>query len=102
MNDYRTELATIVADTTPGANTDALGSDFQLKRAGNLVRVTVQTAGASAVNLVPSSGSAITLGTTSAGVAVTYELALDQGRTWNFQTVAATAIEFLAIHEVQA
>lgn len=102
MNDYRTELATIVADATPGSNSDALGSDFQLKRAGNLVRVTVQTTGASAINLVPNSGSAVTLGTTSAGVASTYELALDQGRTWNVQTVAETAIELLVVQEVQA
>lgn len=104
-DDFRIELATLTADTVVAADTDSLGSDFTLRRGGNLVRVTVQAAAAADdVLLVPDSGTALNLGALSAGVASTFEVALDHGRTWNVQTstTGGWTIEHLAIIEVQA
>jgi len=101
MNDYRTELATVIADTSPGANTDIFGADFQLKRAGNLLRITAQCASDVTLSLVPSSGTAVALGTVGAS-AVTFEVAVDQGRTWNAQINGAVAVHHLVVVEVQA
>jgi hypothetical protein len=101
--DYRTELATITADASVSQNTDFFASDFSVKRAGNLVRISIQATTAIAINIVPSSGSAIHLGTLSANVVSTYTIALDAARTFNLQTSAAdeSTIEFCCVQEVQ-
>lgn len=106
MLDYRKELAALVADTVIAQDTDALAADFQLGRAGNLVRITI-VATADVFVLVPNSGSAIELnngGALTADGVYTEELALDQGRTWNLQTPNAggATIKHLCIQEVQA
>lgn len=105
--DYRKELATIATDTSKAQNVDWLGTDFQLSRAGNLVRITLAIDAAVEVALVPSSGSNINLNGGSAMTAnavYTEELALDQARTWNLQTpnVAGCNVIHLVVVEVQA
>jgi hypothetical protein len=101
--DYRTELATVTANTTVSQNTDIFTSDFQVKRAGNLVRISIQSTAALAMNLVPNTGSPIHLGSLTANIVSTYELALDQGRTFNLQSATAgdNTLEFVCIQEVQ-
>jgi len=101
--DYRTELATITANATVGQNTDFFGSDFSVQRAGNLVRISIQATAAIAINIVPSSGAVIHLGTLSADAVSTYTIALDAGRTFNLQTSAAgeSTVEFCCVQEVQ-
>lgn len=102
-DDYRTELVTVTSDTVIAQNTDVLGSDFFLKRAANLCRISVASTAVPLV-LTPSSGTAITLGTPSAGVVTTYELALDHGRTWNLQSTDAggVTVYHLCVQEVSA
>ena len=101
--DYRTELATVTANTTVSQDTDIFASDFQVKRAGNLVRISIQATSALTMNLVPNTGSPIHLGALSANLVSTFELALDQGRTFNLQsgTAGDNTLEFCCIQEVQ-
>lgn len=106
MEDYRKELATIITDTVKAQNVDILAADFQLKRAGNLIRISIAGT-AVAVNLIPSSGSAFALNSGSAlplNSAYTEEIALDHGRTWNLQTadVAGITVRHLCVQEIQA
>jgi hypothetical protein len=103
MHDYRTQLAAISADTSKAADTDLFSSDFTIKRAGNLVRISLQVGAAAAINVVPNSGSALHLGTASANTLTTYTLALDHGRTWNIQHGAGsdTTFEHCVVQEVQ-
>lgn len=106
MEDYRRELATIITDTVKAQNVDILASDFQLERAGNLIRISVMATAVS-IMLVPSSGSAIYLnnaGALAANGILTETVALDQGRTWNLQTsnAAGITVKHLCIQEIQA
>jgi hypothetical protein len=103
MHDYRTELAAISADTSKGATTDLFASDFTLKRAGNLVRISVQVATTTDINLVPNTGSALHLGNSSANTLNTFTVALDHGRTWNIQHAHGSAVTFehCVVQEVQ-
>ncbi len=104
MNDYRTELATITTDTAAAQNTDILASDFQVKRAGNLVRITI-SATAVALRLVPSSGTTVPIDSALPNtVLTTFELALDAGRTFNLQTndPSGITVYHLVIQEIQA
>tara|TARA_Y100001938_G_scaffold143809_1_gene217233 strand:- start:640 stop:954 length:315 start_codon:yes stop_codon:yes gene_type:complete len=103
MHDYRTELAAISADTSKGQNTDVFSSDFTLKRAGNLVRISIQTDTTAAINVVPNSGSALHLGNATANTLATFTFALDHGRTWNIQHSHSgdVAIEHCVVQEVQ-
>lgn len=102
--DYRTHLAEIVSDAATAQNVDVLATDFQVQRAGNLVRLSI-SATAVSLRLIPSTGSAVIL---SAGLTLdtmtTFEFALDTGRTWNLQTDAGAGItvKHLVIAEVQA
>lgn len=107
MNDYRTELKKLTSDTTKAQNTDLFGTDFQLQRAGNVCRITIQATAAVELALVPNSGSSLHL---NGGAALTanglhtFELYLDQSRTWNLQTpnVAGITVEACLVFEVQA
>ncbi len=103
MQTYRRELASIIEDTVVAQNADWLGSDFTLAKAGNLIRVSVVLGSGVLVRLVPSTGTAISLGTPDAGVMTRYDLVLDQARTWNLQTndAAGATINHLCIQEIE-
>lgn len=107
MTHYATELATITSNVVRAQNLNFLSADFQLKRAGNLVRISIQMTTAVAMNLEPDTGSIVHLNGGSAlpanGVS-TFELALDHGRTWNLKCPDASGgtIDFLCIQEVSA
>jgi len=100
---YRTNLVEVTSDRVAAQNVDALTSDFQVRRAGNLVRITI-AASAVIVKLVPNTGTGLTLGTGTAFQLATYELALDPGRTWNLQTTSASGITIyhLVVQEIEA
>ena len=100
---YRTQLATLQANTTKAQNVDILDSDFQMQRSGTLCRITVAASNV-ALRLVPSAGAAIALGAAAAQTAVTYAVALDPDRTWNLQTndAAGVTVYHLCIQEVDA
>lgn len=98
------ELAKLIADTTKAQNTDFLTTDFQMKWSGSLCRISVQISSNVTLSLVPSSGTAIVLngGTALAASGLyTFEVALDQGRTWNLQTsnAAGTTVHHLVVQE---
>lgn len=101
MADYRRRLAELVANTVKAQNVDVLAADFQTARADSLVRITVAMTNV-LLRLVPSSGTAMTLGTPAAATLTTYELALDTGRTWNLQTndAAGVTVYHLVIQEI--
>lgn len=100
---YRTQLATLQADTTKAQNVDILASDFQMKRSGTLCRVSVAMTNV-ALRLVPSTGTSVGLGSPSSGAMTTYEFALDPDRTWNLQTNSPSGVTVyhLCIQEVDA
>ena len=107
MRDYRKELATIIANTVKAQNVDVLAFDFQLGRAGNLIRISISATAAVEISLVPSSGTAIGLNGAAALTAdavYTETVALDQGRTWNLQSpnAAGITVTHLCVQEVQA
>tara|TARA_R110000782_G_scaffold253743_1_gene341948 strand:- start:29033 stop:29356 length:324 start_codon:yes stop_codon:yes gene_type:complete len=107
MNDYRAELKKTTSDTTKAQNVNLFGVDFQLRREGNVCRISIQATAAVELALVPNSGSAVHL---NGGAALTanglhtFELYLDQSRTWNIQTpnAAGITVEFCTVVEAQA
>ena len=99
------EHARIVADTAKAQDTDFLDADFRCTWSGSLVRVVICVDSAVVVDLVPSTGTAISLnagGPLSAGGLHSFEVALDQGRTWNLQTADASGciVLFLVVTEL--
>ena len=107
MEDYRKQLATLIADTTKAQNVDLLAADFRLNRAGNLIRITVAADAAVELALVPSSGSNILLnggGALAVDGIHSESVALDHGRTWTLASpnAAGITVTHLCVQEIQA
>ena len=106
MNDYRIRHAAITTATSREQTTDFLNVDFQPKREGTLIRVTISLLGAVPVRIQPNTGADIKLQAAAldAEVMHVFEFALDPGRTWNFYTpdAAGATINLLLVDEVNA